>query len=172
MVLLLVGRPCYGGDSWYVSLYARSGSLRKSLCGKYPCPHICSRVCHCPAGEERVRWLWFVRRGERGQLRRLPPQEVEMSEARAYIRQETRPKSQRAPRFYPTHKAEQGRPAVHQIGSRRMGKGLALVLLLLPLAFLLAFIFLGEPREESERSIEPGNEWHEIWWENNQTGGN
>lgn len=30
--------------------------MLKALCGNYPCDHICSRIQHCPAGEERVRW--------------------------------------------------------------------------------------------------------------------
>lgn len=36
----------------------------ESLCKHYPCPHICSRVEHCPAGQERVHWLWLHRRVE------------------------------------------------------------------------------------------------------------
>ena len=84
--------------------------MSKSLCGKYPCQHLCSRVQYCQAGQERVHWLWLVRSGERGQLSRLPSREVGESKPRAYIRQETRPKSQRAPRFYPTHRAEQSKP--------------------------------------------------------------
>lgn len=39
--------------------------LNKSLCGKDPCPSVCSRVCHCPAGQARVHWLWLLRRGYR-----------------------------------------------------------------------------------------------------------
>lgn len=37
----------------------------KSLCGQYPCPRVCVRVCHCPAGMERVHFLWLLRRGYR-----------------------------------------------------------------------------------------------------------
>ena len=34
----------------------RYRTVVKALCSNYPCHHICSRVCHCPAGQERVRW--------------------------------------------------------------------------------------------------------------------
>jgi len=37
-----------------------------SLCGKNPCPRICLRVCHCPAGLERSRML-----NHQAQARRL-----------------------------------------------------------------------------------------------------
>ena len=40
--------------------------MKRSLCGHHPCPGICSRVCHCPAGLARVRWLYLLRRGYRG----------------------------------------------------------------------------------------------------------
>lgn len=56
----------------------------KSLCSKYPCPSLCSRVEHCPAGQERIHWLWLVRRGERGQLSRRPLYPRPESEARAF----------------------------------------------------------------------------------------
>ena len=71
----------------------------KSLCGKYPCPGLCSRVEHCPAGQERVQWLWLVRKGERGQLSRRP-----------LYRPSNLPKDQRPVRFLPTHRAEQSKP--------------------------------------------------------------
>lgn len=41
----------------------------ESLCGQYPCERICSRVEHCPAGQDRVSWLWFLRQGYRGPQR-------------------------------------------------------------------------------------------------------
>lgn len=43
--------------------------VNKTLCSHYPCRHLCSRVEHCQAGQERVRWLWFHRRA----VRSCPP---------------------------------------------------------------------------------------------------
>jgi len=34
----------------------------KSLCGRRQCSQLCSRVEHCPAGQERVRWLAFFKK--------------------------------------------------------------------------------------------------------------
>lgn len=69
--------------------------LVKSLCGKYPCPGVCSRVCHCEAGGARVRWLWFYRKSLKevsetrpSETRPCPegvdPVTGEISEARPY----------------------------------------------------------------------------------------
>lgn len=41
--------------------------MTESLCGRSHCGHLCSRVCHCPAGMERIHYLWLLRRVERGQ---------------------------------------------------------------------------------------------------------
>lgn len=73
--------------------------LGKSLCGKSPCPGLCARVEHCPAGQDRVQWLWLVRRGERGQLSRRP-----------LLPQLHRPKSQRPRKLFKTHGTEQSKP--------------------------------------------------------------
>ena len=105
----------------------------ESLCGKYPCPHLCSRVEHCPAGQERVRWLWFVRRGEGGQLSRRPLPPVPESEARAYVHRETRPKDQRPVRFFPTHRAEQSKP-LYTRNIKRLGS---------PVYWLAILLFIG-----------------------------
>jgi len=65
-----------GGGRWSHPFYGcmgesirkgKSASVKLSLCKHYPCPRICSRVCHCPAGMERVRWLYFVRQGYRAE---------------------------------------------------------------------------------------------------------
>ena len=71
--------------------------MLRSLCGHYPCPRICVRVCHCPAGLARSRELLGMYRNRRLVLRSglrpqggLPPErwpEVEViSEARSYPR--------------------------------------------------------------------------------------
>lgn len=39
--------------------------MKGSLCGKDPCPAICVRVCHCPAGLARSRWLLAMQRNKR-----------------------------------------------------------------------------------------------------------
>lgn len=36
---------------------SRYPHLQPGLCGRLSCPHICSRVCHCPAGQRRARAL-------------------------------------------------------------------------------------------------------------------
>ena len=88
-----------------------------SLCGRKVCQHLCSRVCHCPAGMARVHWLWLCRRAERGGSEARPvspsptPPELDavtesMSRARAhfnpvyapYHRRQRHPESTRATR--------------------------------------------------------------------------
>jgi len=70
--------------------------VKPSLCGQQPCQHICSRVCHCPAGMERVRLLWLFRRGYRGESQtrhytgrpyppNVNPQTGEISEPRHHL---------------------------------------------------------------------------------------
>lgn len=44
--------------------------MEKGLCGQATCSHVCSRVCHCPAGESRVHWLAFYDRCVRELKRR------------------------------------------------------------------------------------------------------
>jgi hypothetical protein len=39
--------------------------LQPGLCGRLECPHVCSRVCHCPAGQRRVRRLLAERASRR-----------------------------------------------------------------------------------------------------------
>lgn len=50
--------------------------MLKSLCGKFPCPELCVRSCHCPAGRERAAWLLAQQRNRRlvlgGGFRRPP----------------------------------------------------------------------------------------------------
>jgi len=41
------------------------GEMIKSLCGRFPCPGICERVCHCPAGLERSHFLAGAYRNRR-----------------------------------------------------------------------------------------------------------
>jgi len=61
------------GGTWFqlVVTFTPSGREKtlenKSLCGQYPCQHLCSRVQHCPAGMERVHWLWLCRQVEKGE---------------------------------------------------------------------------------------------------------
>lgn len=39
--------------------------MESSLCGKQSCPRVCVRVCHCPAGLARSRWLLGMLRNRR-----------------------------------------------------------------------------------------------------------
>lgn len=70
--------------------------MLSSLCGHSPCPSICVRVCHCPAGQARVHWLWLLRRGYR------VGDPVHPWQKKWYHPDENKPK-----RFYPTHNWKQ-----------------------------------------------------------------
>lgn len=50
----------------------------KALCGHYPCHNICSRVCHCPAGNERVRWYALFDKASRPAPPGVNPETGEM----------------------------------------------------------------------------------------------
>lgn len=39
--------------------------MQSSLCGRYPCPGVCVRVCHCEAGLERSREEFAMYRNRR-----------------------------------------------------------------------------------------------------------
>lgn len=113
--------------------------VNKSLCGRYPCPGLCSRVEHCVAGQERVRWLWFVRRGERGGGSPRPSLPHPEAEPRAHTHQLTRPKDQRPIRFYPVRYEEQGDP----LFTRSLRVVTSPVVLLSFLIFLALVLGLG-----------------------------
>ena len=44
-------------------------SIAPGLCGALECPHVCSRVTHCPAGLRRVRRLLAEREAHRATIR-------------------------------------------------------------------------------------------------------
>lgn len=67
-----------------------------SLCGKSPCPGICERVCHCPAGLARSHWLAGLYRNRRLVLKRGSSPSLIESEARPHQRE-----------HYPISKAKQ-----------------------------------------------------------------
>lgn len=70
--------------------------MKDSLCGKTPCPRVCVRVCHCPAGLARSHehFAMYRNRREMSQGRASPsrpcppnvdPTTGEISEARHFI---------------------------------------------------------------------------------------
>ena len=88
--------------------------MKTSLCGKNPCPGICSRVCHCPAGLARSRQLAGMLRNRRLALRSglrtqggLPPEqwaEVEfISQTRHNFGVLHQPNRKKPSQDYPTH---------------------------------------------------------------------
>lgn len=95
--------------------------MRDSLCGKSPCPRICVRVCHCPAGLARSRELAGMSRNRRLAVRgkggvspSLTPEYQEqvefVSQARHYFGAINQPERRKFPRFYPTHNYRQAKP--------------------------------------------------------------
>lgn len=109
------------------------GLIMMSLCGKRPCPGVCSRVCHCQAGQTRVHWLWLIRRGYRVGTPTKPWMKRVKSDARAPATQ-----------TYPTHNWKQAPPYgqgnLRQYASTAFLTGL---LALIALVIALGLIFNG-----------------------------
>lgn len=88
--------------------------MEKSLCGRYPCPELCVRACHCLAGHQRSAWLLaqqrnkrlVVRHGFRGAGVRIPSPQPETPAG-----SQSRPSSDRpVPRGVNPHTEEISRP--------------------------------------------------------------
>jgi len=122
----------------------RGGVVKASLCGRYPCPGICERVCHCPAGLERVDWLWLLRRGYRGRSEARtasPPPSPPSVNTSDTLNQ---PRQKRPPKFYRTHNDKQAAvPYTRNLKPFASAIILTALLAFMGIVVLLGIVFYG-----------------------------
>ncbi len=99
-----------------------------SLCGQVPCPAVCVRVCHCPAGMARVHWLWLIRRGYRVGERPVP-----------WMRSHPPEPIDRSKLTFPTHTEKQA--AIY--GTSQLKPWASRAVLLSILAFMAIVLLIG-----------------------------
>jgi len=138
-------------------------AMTKTLCGKYPCAHICSRVEYCPAGQERLHWYALFDRASRVPPPGVNPETGEIVGNTNHYRALNNPERHEAKRVFTPRYEKQAKPPISRVltGLTKLSL-LALLAVLLCLAVIFGLAVNGGnlvKYYEAEDINNPPPEW-------------